>query len=337
MSKSAWLELQPLMDLTTPWAIRTVATLRVPDLIASGVTRLDELAVRCSADATNLGRVMKYLVTRGVFAEPEPDTFALTPVSQLLEDKAGVRGWLDQDGFGGRMDGAWPGLLEAVRTGRPSYSRVFGRPLWEDLGANPAVSDAFNALMAAQSEGIWSEIAGCYDWSGLREIVDVGGGTGTLLAALAREHPHLRGTVVELPATAEAANELFAREGLSDRCRAQAGSMFEPLPAGADAYILSTVIGDWDDEKAAEILRRCAEAAGASGKVLILDVVLEGDPASNSTMDLILLVVAEGRSRNLEDFRALIHAAGLELVQAQTLPSGRCVLECAAPTPEERR
>src|SRR5687767_261931 len=106
MSQSAWYKLQPLMDLTTPWAIRVVATLRVPDLIASGVTRLDDLAARCPADKKNLGRVMKYLVTRGVFEEPEPDSFALTPISELLEDRAGVRGWLDQDGFGRRMDGA---------------------------------------------------------------------------------------------------------------------------------------------------------------------------------------------------------------------------------------
>jgi precorrin-6B methylase 2 len=331
MTESAWFKLQPLMDLTTPWAVRVVATLRIPDLIASGSTRLAELAERCSADEEMLGRILRFLVTRGVFAEPEPGSFALTPMGRLLEDAAGVRGWLDQDGFGGRMDRAWPALLNTVRTGKSSYTDVFGLPLWEDLEANPRIGESFNELMAAQSESIWPELAACYDWNGVREVVDVGGGTGTLAAALARAHPHLRATVLDLPETARGAAERFAREGLSDRCRAQAGSMFDPLPPGADVYLLSIVIGDWDDEKAAAILRRCAEGAGTQGRVLIVEALLEEDPAASSAMDLLMLVVAEGRSRTLEQFRAIIAAAGLELVRYHPTPSGRCVLECAAP------
>lgn len=329
MAESAWHKLQPLMDLTAPWAIRVVATLRIPDLIASGVTRLEALAEQCSAKPAPLGRVMRFLVTRGIFEEPEPGTFTLTPTGRLLEDGAGVRAWLDQDGFGGRMDRAWPGLLNTVLTGKPSYTETFGRPLWEDLEAHPRMSQSFNQLMAAQSESIWPELAEAYDWSAVREVVDVGGGSGTLLAALARAHPHLQGTVLDLPATAQAAAERFEREGLSGRCRAQAGSMFDPLPAGADVYLLSIVIGDWDDTNATAILRRCAEAAGTSGRVLIVEAVLEADPASSTAMDLLMLLVAEGRSRTLEQFRPVIEAAGLELVRSHAMPSGRCVLECA--------
>ena len=203
MTDSAWLKLQPLIDLTTPWAVRVVATLRIPDLIASGSTRLEDLAGRCSVDAEMLGRVMRFLVTRGVFEEPEPGSFALTPTGRFLEDAAGVRGWLDQDGFGGRMDRAWPALLNTVRTGKPCYADVFGLPLWEDLEANPRIAESFNELMAVQSESIWPELATCCDWSRVREIVDVGGGTGTLVAALARAHPHLRATVLDLPVTAQ--------------------------------------------------------------------------------------------------------------------------------------
>jgi len=329
MSDSAWRQLQPLMDLTAPWALRVVATLRIPDLIASGVTRLETLAERSSANAEMLGRVMRFLVSRGVFEEPEPGNFTLTSTGHLLEDGAGVRGWLDQDGFGGRMDRAWSALLDTVRTGKPSYADVHGRPIWEDLEANPPIAESFDALMAVQSESLWPELAECYDWSGVREIVDVGGGTGTLVASLARAYPHLQGTVLDLPATAQAAAKRFAGEGLADRCRAQAGSMFDPLPKGADVYILSIVIGDWDDENAVAILRRCAEAAGLSGRVLIVEAVLEEDPASSSAMDLVMLVVAEGRSRTIEQFRAIIEAAGLELVHCYSLLSGRYALECA--------
>jgi hypothetical protein len=155
MSELAWRQLQPLMDLTTPWALRVVATLRIPDLIASGVTELAALAERSSADAETLARVLRFLVARGVFEEPEPGSFTLTPTGRLLEEKEGVRAWLDQGGFGGRMDRAWPALLETVRTGKPGYAEVFGLPVWEDLEANPAMAESFNALMAAQSEDLW--------------------------------------------------------------------------------------------------------------------------------------------------------------------------------------
>lgn len=331
MSDSAWHQLQPLMDLATPWALRVVATLRIPDLIASGVTELAALAERSSADAETLARVLRFLVARGVFEEPGPGSFALTPTGRLLEEKEGVRAWLDQDGFGGRMDRAWPALIETVRTGKPAYAKVFGLPVWEDLEAHPAMAESFNALMAAQSEDLWPELAESYDWSGVREVVDVGGGSGTLLASLAHAHPHLRGTVLDLPAAARAAAERFAREGLAERCRAQAGSMFDPLPEGADVYLLSIVVGDWDDAQAAAILKRCAEAAGARGRVLIMEALLEESPAAHSATDLLRLVVGVGRSRTLEEIRAVIAAAGLELRRLYSRPSGHCVLECAAP------
>ncbi|HEY9422634.1 MAG TPA: methyltransferase [Thermoanaerobaculia bacterium] len=337
MSDSAWRALHLLLDLTTPWAIRVVATLRIPDLIASGVTRLEVLAERCSADVETLGRVMSYLAARGIFEEPEPGSFTLTSVGRLLQEEAGVRAWLDQDGFGGRMDLAWPALLEAVRTGKPCYDNTFGVSVWEDIQANPRIAESFNALMAAQSESLWPELLEAYDWSCVREVVDVGGGSGTISAAIARAHPHLQATVLELPPAARAAAERFAREGLAGRCRAQSGSMFDPLPEGADVYLLSIVIGDWTDAKAVAVLRRCAEAAGVSGRVLIVEAVLEDDPAASGAMDLVMLVVSEGRSRTVEQFRALVSAAGLELVRTYRIPSGRCVLECAAAKPEERR
>jgi 2,7-dihydroxy-5-methyl-1-naphthoate 7-O-methyltransferase len=329
MSEDAWRALHSLLDLTTPWAIRAVATLRIPDLIASGVTRLETLAERCSADVETLGRVMSYLAARGIFAQPEPGSFTLTPVGRLLQEEAGLRAWLDQDGFGGRMDRAWPALLDSIRTGKPCYDNAFGRSVWEDVQTDPRLAESFNTLMDAQSESLWPELLRAYDWSRAREIVDVGGGGGTIAVALARAHPHLQVTVLELPSVAEKAAERFAREGLAGRCRAQAGSMFDPLPPGADVYLLSIVIGDWTDAKAVAVLRRCAEAVGAAGRVLIVEAVLEGDPAASASMDLAMLVVSEGRSRTVEQFSAIIGAAGLELVRIYLMPSGRCVLECA--------
>jgi hypothetical protein len=278
-----------------------------------------------------LGRVLRLLVARGVFAEPEPGTFMLGPTGRLLEDGAGFRAGLDQEGFGGRMDRAWPALLDTVRAGRPCYADVFGAAFWEDLAAHPEIARSYDALMAAQSESIGPALAECFDWSDVREVVDVGGGTGTLLASLARAHPRLRGTVVDLPATAGAAAQRFTREGLAGRCRALGGSMFDALPKGADVYLLCVVIGDWDDAQAAAVLARCAEAAGVTGRVLIVEALLEADPAASAAMDLQMLVVSGGRARTLEELRTVIAAAGLELVRRYPISSGLCVLECAVP------
>jgi SAM-dependent methyltransferase len=331
MNEAAWSKLLPLMDLATPWALRVAATLRIPDLLAQGVTRLEDLAERCSADPGTLGRVLRFLAARGVFEEPEPGRFTATEIGQLLEDGAGIRGWLDQDGFGGRVDHTWPALLNAVRTGRSCYAEVFGLPIWEDLAANPAIAASFDELMAEESGSLLPELANGYDWNAIREVVDVGGGTGALAAVLARAYPHLRATVLDLPAVAQGAAERFAREGLADRCRAQAGSMFDPLPEGADVYLLSNVVGDWDDSKVVEILRRCAEAAGQNGRILILEPLLEEDPRSSSALDLLRLVVAEGGTRTLKQFRALAEAAGLELAGHKSMPSGLCILELMVP------
>lgn len=337
MEASPWQKLVPLMDLAAPWAVRVVATLRIPDLVAGGVTRLEELAERCSADREMLGRVMSFLTARGVFEEPEPGSYTLTPLGSLLQENAGIRAWLDLDGFGGRMAQAWPGLLESVRTGKPCYTNAFGISVWEDLGANPRIAESFDALMVQLSESLAPSLAEIYDWSRVRELVDVGGGSGTLAAALVRAHPHLRATVLDLSTVEREAVERFAREGIAERCRFQAGSLFDPLPPGAGAYLLSNVIGDWNDESVVAILRRCAEAAGASGRVLIVDSLLEADPASNTSMDLIRLSLSEGRARTEEQLRALLGAAGLELVENHSISGGLCLLECAAPTPEERR
>jgi len=243
----------------------------------------------------------------------------------------GTRAYLDQDGFGGRMDRAWTGLLDAVRTGKSSYPLIFGRPFWEDLEANPRIGESYNQLMEAQSESFGPELAASYDWNGVREVLDVGGGTGTVAAALARAFPHLRATVLDLPVVAQGATERFAREGLASRCRAVAGSMFDPLPQGADVYLLSLVIGDWADAQAVAVLRRCLEAAGPGGRVLILEVVQEHGPVSGSGADLLMLVLTGGRLRTLEQLCAVVHAAGLEMTRLDSLPYGHCLIECTVP------
>lgn len=171
-----------LSDLCTPWCVHVVATLRIADHIAAGKTRIDDLAAASGADADFLHRVLRHLVGHGVFEEPVPGRFALNePARALLASS--TRLGLDLDGFGGRMAYAWGSLLSAVRTGAPAYHTVFGRPFWEDLQAHPDIAASFDALMGPAGHGTPDpDVAVTGGWELVRTVVDVGGGTGSLLA-----------------------------------------------------------------------------------------------------------------------------------------------------------
>ena len=146
-------DLWALIDLATPWCVHVVATLRIADHIAAGITQIDDLAAAARADSASLERVLRHLVSKGVFAEPVPRTFALNEPARALLETA-MRPGLDLGGIGGRMAHAWGSLLTAVRTGAPAYHTVFGRPFWEDLQAHPEVAASFDALMGPSGHGV---------------------------------------------------------------------------------------------------------------------------------------------------------------------------------------
>jgi hypothetical protein len=329
---AAWQALAPLMDLVTPMALRVAATLRLADFMPDDGTGegadLGELAERAGAAPDALARVLRHLVQHGVFAEPRPGRFAANQAAALLRAGQPAAAWLDLDGFGGRMDLAFTGLLHTVRTGEPAWEQVFGQPFWDWLDANPAISASFDAVMAV--DGGNCAVADGYGWSTVRQVADIGGGTGTLIAEVLRRNPHLHGTLAELPETAARAQEYLAGLGLDTRCEVVGQSFFDPLPAGADVYLLSRVIHDWDDDDATAILRRCAEAAGSGGRVLMIEsAAAGGDPASFAEMNLRMLVLAGGRERTVDDYAALAASAGLKITAIHRTTERHIAIECA--------
>jgi 2,7-dihydroxy-5-methyl-1-naphthoate 7-O-methyltransferase len=313
-------------DLVTPMAIRVAATLRVADHIAAGRETARELAAAVGADSDALGRVLGHLVTAGVLVRTEAGGFGLTALGEHLrdDDPDGVRAWLDLEGAIGRADLCFVELLHTVRTGEPAFPRRFGRAYWDDLSADPALAASFDALMGARLVADAPEVAAAYPWGALGRVVDVGGGDATLLLALLRAHPDLRGTVVDLAGPVARAEHAIAAAGLGNRADAQVGSFFDPLPAGAGGYVLSGVLHDWDDEPARRILQRCADAAGETGRVLVVDHVGGGLPDTEG--DLRMLCYVRGRERDLDRLGALAASAGLAL--GSTTPAGsRSVVE----------
>ena len=316
-----------LSDLSTPWCVHVVATLRIADHIAAGITRIDDLATASSADSDSLHRVLRHLVSKGVFDETAPGLFALNEPARALLDPPARLG-LDLDSFGGRMAYAWGSLLSAVRTGAPAYDAFFGRPFWDDLEAHPDISASFDALMGPEGHGTPDpDVLVSGDWQSVSTVVDVGGGTGALLAGILRARPTVRGTLVDLPATIARSGEIFEPAGVAERVTTAAQSFFDPLPAGADIYLLKSVLGDWPDREAAAILRRCADAARPAGRVIVLNGV-SPDERGGPSPALLMMVLVGGRERSLTEFRELARGAGLEVHTAERQPSGRFVVEC---------
>jgi hypothetical protein len=238
---------------------------------------------------------------------------------------------LDLDGIGGRMAHAWGSLLRAVRTGSSAYHEIYGASFWEDLDAHPEIAASFDALMGPAGHGTPDpEILLTGRWESVRRVVDVGGGTGAMLAEILRAHTGIRGTLVDLPRTVARSGEIFRAAGVSDRVTATGQSFFDALPFGSDVYLLNKVLNDWPDREAIAILRRCAEAVQRTGWIVVIGGVFPDEEGGSSPLavEMVLVKGLGGARRTVAVFRELAREAGLVVSAVGRQPSGRFVVEC---------
>jgi len=325
MAGRGTIDLEALSDLCTPWCIHVVATLRIAEHIAAGKVEVNDLAAAAECDSDTLHRVLTYLADKGVFEESRPGCFQLNEAGRELLDPARRLG-LDLDGIGGRMAYAWGTLPTYVRTGKPAYHEIFRLPFWEDLDAHPDIAASFDDLIGPGGHG-WPnpEFRITGGWEPVRTVVDVGGGTGAMLAGLLRIRPTLKGTLVDLPRTVARSAEIFEAAGVAERVNAVGQSFFDPLPAGRDLYLLKGILNDWPDIEAKAILSRCAEASRPGGRVVVLGGVHPDDAPRGLVIEMVLL---GGKQRTESEFRQLAREAGLEVLAAGRQPSGQFVAEC---------
>src|SRR5271156_1175576 len=277
-------DLDQMLDLATPWCLMVAATLRIPGLIAEGHHDISDLATAAGCDQDALHAVLGHLVSKGIFRQQSPKTFESNHAAEQLKDR-----FLDLEGIGGRMAHTWGTLLDYVRTGQPAYEKVFGLPFWEDLAAHPNIAADFDALMGPAGHGMPDfdiELTG--GWDAIRTVVDVGGGTGALLASLLRRHPRVRVILVDLPGTVARADDLLTSKEVADRVTLHGQSFFDPLPAGADLYLLKSVLNDWPDQEMVAILSNCAQAAKATGSNAVLGGVAADDAPRSLGIDMLL-------------------------------------------------
>ncbi len=290
----------------TTRALALAADLGVSDALAERELPVDELARDLGADADTLRRILRALASEGVFAEGSPGVFRNTPMSEALRRGGGL------DDFAHLFGGPWHRAAgELSATERPTFQGIHGTDFWSWLADHPDERAAFDRAMGRGGE--WKvERAAAAGWRGDETVVDIGGGNGALLIELLRRHPGLRGIVLDLPETTR------DESAFGDRIEFVAGSFFERVPPG-DAYILSTILHDWDDVHAARILRTIREGARDGARLIVIDAVIPAgnEPHGAKWLDLLMLALFGGRERDEEQWRTLLEHNGFESVSIE--------------------
>jgi hypothetical protein len=280
-------------------ALALAAELDVAGALVDGPHSVDELVAGTDADAATLHRLLRALASEGVFAEGPRGVFRNTPASELLA--GGSRA------FAILFGGVWlRTAAELEPADRAVFPREFGVDFWSWLREHPRERGLFDMAMEDGSESRLERLA-AVEWRGDETVVDVGGGNGSLLAAFLPHHPQMRGIVLDLPETVRD-DALFG-----DRLEFVAGSFFESVPQG-DVYLLVTILHDWADDSAVEILRTIRKAASPDARLIVIDAVVPpgNEPHSAKWLDLLMLALFAGRERDEEQWRALLAAGGFE-------------------------
>jgi O-methyltransferase domain len=297
-------------------ALRVVAQLRVADALAAGPRAVAELSGR--ADLDSVHRALRALASDGVFEEVEPGVFANTPASELLRTD-GDQAWHEFAlQFGGEWYDAFARFPDAVETGEPTFPVVLGADFETWMREHPDQHAVFDRSMEMGAAERISRVAGL-PFEDEEVVVDVGGGTGQMLAELRRLHPHVRGVLFEL---AEVVEGIERPAGVD----VVAGNFFDGVPTG-DVYILSRILHGAGDERAAKILENVRAAANPRARVLILDALIPqgNEPHGSKWLDLLMLVLSGGRERTEEEWRRLLERAGLAAVSIEDgLIQARC-------------
>jgi hypothetical protein len=306
-------------------AVHVAAVLGLADLVAGGPRTSDDLAAATDTDADALYRLLRALASVGVFRERDGKRFELAELGRPLRSDV-PDSLADWAVFVGRRyyRDAWSSLLDSVRTGENAFRLTHGVGVWEYRAEHPDEAAAFDRAMAANSRVIVRSLLAAYDFGRYGTIVDVGGGNGALLAALLEANPGSRGILFDQPHVVQGVD-------LGERCDIVAGSFFESVPEGGDAYLLKWILHDWEDAEAIAILRTIRRR-GAPVLVIERDLGPPNEAPEAKLSDLNMLVAPGGRERTVAEFALLLAAADYELVADVPTASGMHVLE-AAPIP----
>jgi hypothetical protein len=295
-------------------ALYVAAKLGIADHLAHGSMRVDELAKKVGADPKALLRLMRNLAATGIFTQDESRKFGLTPLGELLRNDNPESMRYNAIFAGEENYKATGDLLHSVRTGETAFNHLYGKGHFDWLADHPNESSTFNKAMAQSLRRLGNPLES-YDYSGKHLIVDVGGGRGDLITSIMRANPGLKGILFDLPQGIEEAQSHLETKGVADRCQIIPGSFFNSVPEGGDVYVLSRILHDWPDDKAATILANCRKAIYQDGTLLIRDNVLTDNDELGSQIDLTMMIMTGGQERTESEWKNLLHSAGFVLTK----------------------
>jgi hypothetical protein len=316
-----------LLGQLVPRLVHLFATLKLADHLAAGPKSADELASLTGTHPPALARVLRTLASLG-FVTQDAHRFALQPLGAVL--KTGTPSHAAALILGGDVcTRSLDHFFDSVQTGKTGFERAFGKPMFDWLGEHPAEALLFNHTMVGFHGMEPAAVAAAYDFSKTKTVADVGGSTGNMIATILSKHPNVQGVLFDLPHVVAEAPPLLKQRGVADRVRIEGGSFFDTVPAGADAYVLSHVIHDWNEEQCLTILGHCRRAMGANGRLLLVEMVLpEGDAFHpGKLLDLLMLSVPGGEERTPSQYDALLTKAGFKMTQVVPTQSLVSVVE----------
>lgn len=322
------------MGAGTTALVHSAAQLRLADELVGGPQSAEELARRTGTSPEILERALRTLVSAGVFKREPDGRFANNRVSAAMisGSDANVRGFAEFFGMKHILH-AWTALPETLRDGKVGFERVHGRSAWEWISEDERARGSFVEGMSSMSSVIAPAIAAAYPFHEVTTICDVGGGVGIILAAALDLHPHLRGVLYDDESMLREAPPFLTKRGVADRVELVPGSFLDSVPRGADAYLLKTVLHNWDDERAGRILANVRAAMDPGHRLLVADFLDEPDHLSTLVpyMDLAgMMMYNAGRERSPADMERLFTAAGFRLGRVVPLPGCQAIFEGVA-------
>jgi hypothetical protein len=309
-----------LLQMVTGFArtqeLYAAVKLGIADVLAAGPKQSNEIARAVNAQPQALHRFLRKLVVHDLLDQEDDGSFRLTPLGQLLrsDHPDSLRNLILY--IGEMHYSADQGLLHAIQTGQPAFDYVFGMPFFKYLTEKPHLGLLFHEITSRAVNDRAAGIVAAYDFSNTNILVDVGGGNGTLLAAILLDNPNMQGILFDLPGVAAKAQDHFSKE-LTARCQTIGGNFLQDsLPVGADTYLMSNIIHDWDDEHAIKILHNCCTAMHGESTLLLVEQIMPEkftDAPATVGSDLSMLKLTGGRERTEEEYRTILAAAGLQL------------------------
>lgn len=296
-------------------AVQVAARLGLGRLLAGGPRTVAELARDTGTDAGALRRLLRFLAEIRVAEQHPGDAYGPTPLSDRLDG-------IDNLVSGEEAWSAWGALPEALRSGRSVFPGLYGSSFFDYAAAHPKQGRRWREENAATARRLAPVVAESLELAGSETVVDVGGGDGVLLAEVLGRHPGCRGVLLDLPEAVATAGEVLGRAGVERRCRVVPGDAFTEVPAG-DVLLLCRVLFNWNDERALSLLRRCRDALGLGGRLVVVELLMPGPgeprPPGFAAADLHHLLLWGGGYRTREEVTTLLESSGFSVAPAARL------------------